>query len=103
MIWTQALGKQADAINGYSSIGTATLGGIQYNVHSNDKSYVALQMLPYKNSGTVDIKAIFNYLISKGIFPASSTLGAIDYGVEIVSTNGTNQTFKFTNFSITAQ
>ncbi|HXC06989.1 MAG TPA: hypothetical protein VNZ86_19655, partial [Bacteroidia bacterium] len=103
MIWTQALGKQADAINGYPSLGTVTLSGVTYNVHHNGNSYVALQMIPYKSSGTVDIKAIFNYLISKGIFPASSTLGAIDYGVEIVSTNGTNQTFTVNNFTLNAQ
>jgi len=32
MIWTQALGKQADAIKSYPSMGTVTLSGITYNV-----------------------------------------------------------------------
>ncbi len=102
MIWTQALASQASAINGYQSIGTTTIDGVTYNVHENGNGYIALQAVPYNTSGTVDLKAVFNYLISKNIFPATSTLGQIDYGVEIDSTNGTNQTFKFTNFSITA-
>jgi len=102
MIWTQALASQASAINGYKSIGTTTIDGVTYNVHENGNGYIALQAVPYNTSGTVDLKAVFNYLISKNIFPATSTLGQIDYGVEIDSTNGTNQTFKFTNFSITA-
>ena len=101
MIWTQALGKQASAINSYQSIGTTTIDGVTYNVHKNGNGYIALQAVPYNTSGTVDIKAVFNYLISKNIFPASSTLGAIDYGVEVAGTNG-SETFKFTNFSITA-
>jgi hypothetical protein len=37
----------------------------------------------------------------KGWLPSNSTLGQLDFGVEIVSTNGTNATFKFTDFSIT--
>ena len=100
MIWTQAMGKQADAIKSYPSLGTVTLNGITYNVHHNGKGYIALEMLPYKASETINLKEVFTYIISKGLIPSGSTLGAIDYGVEIVSTNGTNQTFKVTNFSL---
>jgi hypothetical protein len=37
----------------------------------------------------------------KGWLSASSTLGQIDFGVEIVSTDGRNATLAFTDFSIT--
>jgi hypothetical protein len=48
----------------------------------------------------VDILEIFNWTISKGWLAANSTLGQLDFGVEIVSTNGTNAVFKCTDFSI---
>jgi hypothetical protein len=34
-------------------------------------------------------------------FPSNSTLGQRDFGVGIVSTNGADATFYFTDFSIT--
>jgi hypothetical protein len=34
--------------------------------------------------------------------PYAATLGAIDYGVELVSTNGADATFAVTGFSLTA-
>lgn len=38
----------------------------------------------------------------QGWIPASSTLGQIDYGAEIVSTDSAPATFAFTNFSISS-
>lgn len=34
--------------------------------------------------------------------PSNSTLGQVDYGVELVSTNGVPQTFTFSNFTVNA-
>ena len=45
--------------------------------------------------------AFFNHLIAKGWIPSTSTLGAIDYGVELVSTNAMDATFAVTGFSLT--
>jgi hypothetical protein len=99
MIWTDAFGSQASAVNSYPSFGTVTLGGISYNVHKSG-SFVIYQMTNYNTSGTVDIKAVFNDMISRGFIPSSSTLGQLEYGVELVSTGGVNETFQFTNFSV---
>ncbi len=52
-------------------------------------------------SGTVNIRAMLDYLISQGRVPANSTLGQICFGVEVVSTNGAPGTFNFTDFSLT--
>jgi hypothetical protein len=52
-------------------------------------------------AGTVNIRAMLDYLISDGRVPANSTLGQICYGVEIVSTNGAPGTFRFNGFSLT--
>ena len=52
-------------------------------------------------SGTVNIRAMLDYLIARSRVPANSTLGQICYGVEVVSTNGSPGRFNFTNFSLT--
>jgi hypothetical protein len=52
------------------------------------------------SSGTVNLLQIFDWIMSKGWIPASSTLGQIDYGAEIVSTGGSPATFSFSDFSI---
>ena len=52
-------------------------------------------------SGTIDIKAMLNYLVSKGRISASDTVDQICYGVEIVSTGGSPATWYFTDFAIT--
>jgi len=53
-------------------------------------------------SGTMDLLAFFDWVIAQGWMPANSTLGQVDYGAELVSTNGAPATFTFTNFSVTA-
>jgi hypothetical protein len=52
-------------------------------------------------SGTVNVLAFFNHLVAKGWIPSTSTLGAIDYGVELVSTSAMDATFTVTGFSLT--
>lgn len=101
MIWTQALGKQASAVKTYPRVGTVTLSGITYNVYKNN-TYIVFEMSPYKSSSTINLKEIFSYSVSKGLIPANATLHQVDYGVEVVSTNGTQSTFKFNNFTLTA-
>jgi hypothetical protein len=101
MIWTEAKGKQADAVKGYSSVATATLGGTSYDIKKNGNTYIVYNMSTYKNSGTVDLKAIMSDMITRGLIPANSTVDQVDYGVEIVDSGGANQLFKLTNFSVT--
>ncbi|HEX6918230.1 MAG TPA: FG-GAP-like repeat-containing protein [Phycicoccus sp.] len=51
-------------------------------------------------AGTIDIKAMLNYLVSKGRVASNATVDQICYGVEIVDTGGQPATWRFTNFSI---
>ena len=98
MIWNENY-KQTP---GGSLAATVTLGGRTYNVYkTSSNGYIAFIPTAVFTSGTVDILEIFNWTISKGWLPANSTLGQLDFGVEIVSTNGTNAVFKCTDFSIT--
>jgi hypothetical protein len=98
MIWTENF-KQVPA---GSRVATATFGGRTYDVwKTSDNHYIAFVPTVVFTSGTVDILQIFTWTMSQGWLPSNSTLGQIDFGVEIVSTNGVNATFEVTDFSIT--
>lgn len=97
MIWTENF-KQVPAGD---RVARVSLGGRTYNVwKTSDNHYIALVPTVVMKSGSIDLLAVFKWLMSKGWLSASSTLGQIDYGVEIVSTDGKNATFSFTDFSI---
>lgn len=98
MIWTENF-KQVPAGNKVTRV---SLGGRTYNVwKTSDNHYIALVPTAVMRSGSIDLLGIFKWLMSKGWLPSSSTLGQICFGVEIVSTDGRNATFSFTDFSIT--
>jgi hypothetical protein len=79
---------------------TVTFGGQSYKVYKTG-SYIAFVDTNNLTSGTVDLLAIFNHVIAKGWIGSDATLGAIDYGIELVSTDGTDATFAVSNFSLT--
>ena len=96
MIWTDNFNQVPSG----SVQETFNLDGQSYQVWKSG-SYIAFVESTTVTSGTVNLLAIFNHIISKGWIPATSTLGAIDYGVELVSTNGMDATFAVTDFSLT--
>jgi hypothetical protein len=96
MIWTDNY-KQVPS---GSSVETVMFDGQSYDVHKSG-SYIAFVDTTNVTSGTVNLKSFFNHIISKGWIPSTSTLGAIDYGVELVSTGGMNATFQLNDFSLT--
>jgi hypothetical protein len=99
MIWTENYNQ----VPAGSKAATTTFGGMTYDVYkTSSNSYIAFVPNAPLTSGTLDLLAIFNWTISKGWLAASSTLGQIDFGVEIVSTDGKDVTFTFTDFSITS-
>jgi len=99
MVWNENY-HQAPA---GSQEATATFDGRSYSVYrTSSGSYVAFVANQNFTSGTVDLLAIFNWLIAKGWIPQNSTLGQICYGVELVSTNNVPATFTFNNFSISS-
>ena len=79
---------------------TVTFDGQSYQVYKSG-SYIAFVVTNNVTSGTLNLLSFFNHIISKGWIPATSTLGAIDYGVELVSTNSTDATFAVNAFSLT--
>ena len=97
MIWND---NQKQVPSG-SPQGTATFDGRSYTVWKAD-GYVAFVANSNFSSGTMNLLAFFQWMMSKGWIPSNSTLGQVDYGVELVSTNGVPQTFTFSNFTVSA-
>jgi hypothetical protein len=98
MIWTENQNQRPAG----SRIGTVTVDGRSWDFWATGSNgiltFVAPQTLP---SGSLDLKAFLDYLTNQGRVPATSTLGQICFGVEVVSTGGSPARFDFTDFSIT--
>jgi hypothetical protein len=99
MIWTD---NQAQRPAGSVVATGLGIGGQTWTLWATGDNHI-LSFVAGKDmaAGTVNIRAMLDYLISHARVPANSTLGQIDYGVEIVSTNGAPGTFRFTGFSLT--
>jgi hypothetical protein len=97
MIWNENHGQTPSG----SVQGTATFGGRTYTVWKAN-GYVAFVANSNFSSGTMDLLAFFNWMMSKGWIGSSSTVDQVDYGVELVSTNSAAETFSFTNFAVNA-
>jgi hypothetical protein len=99
MIWTENF-NQVPAGN---KITTVDFGGRTYDVwKTSSNHYIAFVPTEPITAGAIDLLEILDWATAQGWFPADSTLGQIGYGVEIVSTGGSEATFWFTDFSITS-
>jgi hypothetical protein len=100
MIWTENF-KQ---VPGGRYVQDVSFGGRSYKVYKTpDSRYIAFVATSDFTSGTVDLLGIVKWAIAKGWLPGKSTLNQICYGVEIVSTEDANATFRVTDFSIDAE
>jgi glycosyl hydrolase family 12 len=95
MIWTENFHQ----VPAGSVVASVSFGGRSYQVWKNG-SYIAFVAESNFTAGTMNLLQFYDWIIAQGWIPSSSTLGQIDYGVEIVSTNSAPATFSFTNFSI---
>lgn len=64
-----------------------TLDGVPYHFYKNGGELVFFRDRMVK-SGSVDILAAFNWLLSKGLIKSTDVPTQLEYGVEICSTNG---------------
>lgn len=98
MIWTYNNGQTPSG----SPIGLFTDAGHTYDVYrsSAPRQYIAFVDRSNNLSGRVNLRDFFNYAISRGWMPSSSTLYQICNGVELVSTNSRSEKFAINNFSI---
>jgi hypothetical protein len=98
MIWMNKVGP-VGPIGGQEA--TAALGGHSFAVHrgSNGSNQVySFVRQSNTNSGTVDIKAILDWIKARGWF-ADVTVGDVQFGYEITSSPG-NLAFTTTDYSV---
>jgi hypothetical protein len=82
-----------------------TLDGRQYNIYrsqsaSNQTQDIVAYAITGYSSAHQNVMAFFDYYMGQGWIPTNSTLGQLDYGFEMVSTNHLNSTFLISNFVI---
>jgi hypothetical protein len=100
MIWTENHGQRPAGDIVASGV---SFSGITWDVWATgDNGYLAFTPKSTLPSGSLDLKAMIDYLVAHGRVPASSTLGQVCFGVEVVSTDGKPATFRFTDFSLTS-
>jgi hypothetical protein len=71
-----------------------------WKLYSDGHGYLAFLPNRPLAHGKIALKKRFGYLVSHGYLPKGSTLGQVDFGYEIVSTNGTPQKFKIDRFKV---
>jgi len=97
MIWTENWGQRPAG----NQVGTVTIGGHNYEVWrsgSGDGGIFTYVSTPEQLSGSMPLGLFFADVQARGWTP--TTTWQVDFGVETVDTNGTSQTFRFTDFYI---
>jgi hypothetical protein len=98
MIWTENWGQRPAG----DVVGTTTIGGHDYQVWrsgSGDGGILTYLSVTPQTSGTMPLAEFFADVRARGWTP--TTTWQVDYGVEVVDTNGNPERFDFTDFSIT--
>lgn len=97
MIWTENWNQRPAG----DMVGTTTIGGRQYQVWragSGDGGILTYVSVTPQLAGVMPLSAFFADVRARGWTP--TTTWQVDYGVEVVDTNGTWQRFTFTDFFI---
>jgi Glycosyl hydrolase family 12 len=100
MIWTENHNQTPAGVR----TATVTIGGVEWAFWKGyDGHYLAFVPTGGRvlSSGELDLIAFTDWLAAHGHVPTGSVLGQVDYGVEVVSTNGVPTRFDFTDFKIT--
>lgn len=98
MIWTD---NYRQVPSGSVVASDVSVGGGTWDVYATSSNgYIAFVPNQPMTQGTLDLKAMLDWLVSRGRISSSSTLGQICYGVEVVSTDGKPATFTVSDFSI---
>jgi len=98
MLWTYT--QNVGPLGTYQT--TVSIGGSSWNVYkgSNGSNAVfSFVRTSNETSGSVDIKATFNWLSSEG-WLTNATLSTVQFGWEITSTNNANENFQVNSYSV---
>jgi hypothetical protein len=100
MIWTENFNQ----VPGGKYVQDVTFDDRTYKVYRNPRSgYIAFVAMTNFTSGTVNLLDMTKWAIAKGWLPDESTLNQICFGVEVVSTDDADATFRISSFSIDAK
>ena len=97
MIWTENWGQRPAG----NVVGTVTFGGFDYQVWrsgTGDGGIITYLSVVPQLSGTMPLALFFADALTRGWTP--TTTWQVDFGVEIVDTNGEPERFTFTDFYI---
>jgi Glycosyl hydrolase family 12 len=97
MIWTENHGQ----IPAGSPTTSVTFDGQSYTVWKGTNGPVSFVANSNVTSGNLNLLQFFQWLMNKGWERTDSTLNQVDYGAELVSTNGP-ETFNFSDFSVSS-
>lgn len=108
--WSNEVMIQHDIINRGTcpTLVTATFGGSggvpvqKWNLCKYNTELIWQLAGTGERSGSVDILAMLTWLEAHGYLPRGSGLWQIDYGFELCSTGGVDETFQVSSYSITS-
>jgi hypothetical protein len=95
MIWNDNFNQ----VPAGSPVANVTIDGHAWTLW-NTNGYHAFVADQNFTSGSLNLLSYMQYLIQHGYMAATSTVGQVNYGAELVSTNSTDQTFFFDNFDV---
>lgn len=99
MIWTD---NYRQVPSGSVVAKGVSFSGATWDVYATSgNGYIAFVPSQPMTHGTLDLKAMLDWLVSHGRISSTSTLGQICFGAEIVSTGGQPATFSVSDFSVT--
>jgi hypothetical protein len=99
MLWTYT--QNVGPLGSYQT--SASVGGSSWSVYRGSNGSNAVFSFVRggnETSGTVDIKAVFNWLSGED-WLTNATLNTVDFGWEITSTNNTGENFIVNSYSLT--
>jgi len=107
MIWVNTSDERgaSSSYGGATIDGQATIGGVSYTLihYGGDAQPERMLVLNTpENSGTVDIKAALDYLVSIGDIPSTVGVSEINFGWEICHTDGATLNYALNSYSLTA-
>ncbi|HUN31800.1 MAG TPA: hypothetical protein VMU95_07245 [Trebonia sp.] len=108
MVWVDTSpGKDRNlADSGDTKVGTYTYGGQNFSLWRNGSGITGFYIFLLdhnETSGTVNLKAMLQTMVSLGYIPATSPLTEIPFGWEISDTGGKPVTFSMSRFDVSLQ
>jgi hypothetical protein len=108
MVWvdTSPAKDRNLAVDGMTQVGTYTYGGQNFSLWRSGSGITGFYVFLLdhnETSGTVDLKAMLQTMVSLGFIPATSPLTQIPFGWEISDTGGKPVTFSMSRFEVDLQ